>query len=246
MARILLESGSPDGYQLEDASGVLLIEQAAADEAALRSPGVAWNPYDKDSDIALSNDGLTATDITAGGGHASSFRATAGRTTGKWYFEVFIGGTGSPSGSVNGIGLSYASAPLTSYVGYYGWGYWGNGQAYFDSVTPVNGCSVYASGDVIGVAWDADAGTISFYKNNTIQGASPTRSALAACCVSRQRISITTKAPLTLHWSGDSRLHRRRMRRRPAMPPGKRDRSRFCRALRPQHAQSRYPVSRSP
>lgn len=31
MDRYLLESGSPDGYQLEDASGVLLLEGGAGD-----------------------------------------------------------------------------------------------------------------------------------------------------------------------------------------------------------------------
>jgi hypothetical protein len=64
------------------------------------------------------------------------------------------------------------NAIITNYVGAdaNGWGYYGNtGQKYNNASGSAYGAS-YTHGDGIGVAFDADAGTLVFYKNNTSQG----------------------------------------------------------------------------
>jgi hypothetical protein len=69
-------------------------------------------------------------------------------------------------------GIVKPNAVITNYVGAdaNGWGYYGNnGQKYNNASGAAYGAS-YTNGDVIGVAFDADAGTLVFYKNNTSQG----------------------------------------------------------------------------
>jgi hypothetical protein len=84
--------------------------------------------------------------------------------TGKWYFE----GVPTAGSSTPGIGLSdleTARTVFTSVVQYLN-----------DGNKDVNGSQTsygasYTTNDVIGVAVDCDAGTITFYKNNASQGA---------------------------------------------------------------------------
>ena len=91
-------------------------------------------------------------------------RATIGVTSGKWYWECTR--TGS-SNLIFGIGLN--STTLTYAYSSTSYGYFSTGDKYSNNVSSAYGAS-FASGDVIGVAFDADAGTLTFYKNNTSQG----------------------------------------------------------------------------
>jgi hypothetical protein len=68
-----------------------------------------WNPADKSANIALSNGNLTAqATSTADGG----VRATAGKTTGKYYFEILW--SSSLGGGDTGCGIATAAAVLSS------------------------------------------------------------------------------------------------------------------------------------
>ncbi len=58
-------------------------DEASAPTPPPPPPSVAWNPADKSAGVTLSNGNLTAT--VQGSEQA---RATLGRSTGKWYFEV--------------------------------------------------------------------------------------------------------------------------------------------------------------
>ena len=91
-------------------------------------------------------------------------RATIGVTSGKWYWECTR--TGS-SNLIFGIGLN--STTLVNAYSSTSYGYFSTGDKYSNNVSSAYGAS-FASGDVIGVAFDADAGTLTFYKNNTSQG----------------------------------------------------------------------------
>jgi hypothetical protein len=92
-----------------------------------------------------------------------------GMTTGKWYWEVTITAVGSIA--VVGIGDGTPPNGSTSLGGVAGEvSYLSNGNKYTNSVSSAYGSS-YTTNDVIGVAYDADAGSITFYKNNTSQGA---------------------------------------------------------------------------
>ena len=93
--------------------------------------------------------------------------------SGKWYFEVTATST-QPSGGSTGIGISTVASstvstnlPLNSYI-YVG----SDGSKTSYTGTAVNAAygASYTTNDVIGVALDIDAGTLTFYKNNTTQG----------------------------------------------------------------------------
>lgn len=130
----------------------------------------SFNPADHDAGIALSNSNLTATATTASW---KSARTAPAFTTGKWYFEfkanVIVGNSWTLI-----IGFMNASASLSNYVGSDansfglqsgGVGYLGSGGA----GTPPS----YAQGDVVGVAFDADAKLCWFNKNGGTWSGNP-------------------------------------------------------------------------
>lgn len=121
------------------------------------------NPLDTRSSFAISeaNTKVVAQSV------AGTSRSTIGMSTGKWYFEFIYT---SLSGAGNS-GITTQSHPLTSHVGSsaYGWSYRSTGQKYHNSTSTSYGAT-YTTGDVIGVAFDADNGDLVFYKNNASQG----------------------------------------------------------------------------
>lgn len=116
----------------------------------------------------LANGNLQFTGPTSGG--AQGTFATMGVTSGKWYFEVTpttVAGTYYPS-----IGISTNESELPTAqpgVAAGGYMYMANGQKFVNNALSNYGAS-YAANDVIGVALDMDAGTITFYKNGVSQG----------------------------------------------------------------------------
>ena len=90
-----------------------------------------------------------------------------GMSSGKWYCEVYNKGVD------NMIGLANQQSNVN--VGYLGqissaeWGYFKNGNLY-NASTSVPFAAAYTTGDTIGMAFDADVGTLTFYKNNVSQG----------------------------------------------------------------------------
>jgi len=99
---------------------------------------------------------------------ATKVLATIGMSSGKWYWEYSY--TDISGDGICGIATSQAS--ITAHVGLdaYSWGYVaGTGNKVTNSSSTAYGSS-YTTGDVIGVAFDADAGTLVFYKNGTSQG----------------------------------------------------------------------------
>ena len=126
-----------------------------------------WNPLTNYSDATLSNGNL---DVTA---TAEQFRAVVGTifpTSGKWYFETTITGRASdqnvgiaadtfiPSGSDN----RYAGRTTDS------WGFYSDGRKIYNNTFTSYG-SAWAVGDVLGIAYDLDAGKMWFAINNTWQ-----------------------------------------------------------------------------
>ena len=121
------------------------------------------NPLDTGSNITLSAANLQ----TSQGASAGISKGTIGISSGKWYWEVtLLSGT-------TAVGIADITSSRTqSYVGQtstsYGY-YSGNGNKYNNATGVAYGAS-YTTNDVIGVALDMDAGTLTFYKNNTSQG----------------------------------------------------------------------------
>jgi hypothetical protein len=104
----------------------------------------------------------------AGASHSGT-RGTFGMTSGKWYWEVT-----NSSGSNNSIGISQDQEALGFLGGgAYGWGYYNSGLLYTSGSGSSYGAS-FTTNDVIGVAFDADAGSLVFYKNGVSQGTAVT------------------------------------------------------------------------
>jgi hypothetical protein len=92
-----------------------------------------------------------------------------GMATGKWYWEVTV----TAVGGAGNIGIGDGTAPSASF----GLGgvageiaYQSSGNKYTNNSGTAYGAS-YTTSDIIGVAYDAGAGSITFYKNNASQGA---------------------------------------------------------------------------
>ncbi|RCX32088.1 SPRY domain-containing protein [Thioalbus denitrificans] len=126
-----------------------------------------WDASAKGPNITLSGGDLTAT--KGGSSTYESVRATKGKLSGKWYWEVtVISGNTSPY-IVIGIGtasLPTAAAPGSTATSY---SYTeGGGYKYNNGSTTAYGAT-YATGDVIQVALDMTAGKIWWGKNGTWQ-----------------------------------------------------------------------------
>ena len=95
--------------------------------------------------------------------------STIGMTSGKWYCEVTVTTVGAESS----MGIS--TQPFSGAASIVGgtstsWGYYSiNGNKYTNNSASSYGAT-YTSGDIIGIAFDADNGSLTFYKNNTTQG----------------------------------------------------------------------------
>jgi hypothetical protein len=121
------------------------------------------------TNVALSNSNLTVTSIQtiASFGNAQS---TSYKSTGNWYCEVtctnmaqmIVGVSTSASTIVtaNAVGTTAGDVAVC---------YFYNGNKYINATGSAYGAT-YATGDKIGVQWNATAGTVTFYKNGASQG----------------------------------------------------------------------------
>ena len=123
--------------------------------------------YTSGGAAALKNGNL---DFERGGAGWAMAGSTIAVSTGKWYWEATFIKTGSGDGN---LGIHKTNTSLFQIVGYSGdpngYGYGANGSKFNNTTGAAYGAS-YTSGDVIGVALDLDAGTLTFYKNNASQG----------------------------------------------------------------------------
>ncbi len=119
--------------------------------------------------MTLSNANLTMTTSAANRSRLSTIYVPSG----KWYAEVtFTTASGSLSGCMVGLCRSEdATSVVASYLGSStnSYGYNQGGDKYNAGSATAYGAS-YTNNDIIGIAFDADAGTVTFYKNNTSQG----------------------------------------------------------------------------
>ena len=126
-----------------------------------------FNPLKRSSTYAnLSNGNLTIIGTTGGAGQ-QSVQGSIAVSSGKWYAEAIISTVGAESSA----GIARATQDTGGYVGSgaFSYGYYFNGNKFNNSSASAYGAS-YTSGDVIGIAFNADAGTLVFYKNGTSQG----------------------------------------------------------------------------
>lgn len=122
------------------------------------------NPLDKGSAATLTNGNL---DIGSASNPNNNCRGTFGMSSGKWYFEFVIT---SAIGGVPAFGIGSDTASLTSNFSGDLYLYLSNGTKAVNGVETAYGAT-FTQNDVIGVAFDADNNSITFYKNNSSQGA---------------------------------------------------------------------------
>jgi hypothetical protein len=96
----------------------------------------------------------------------SQVKGTFWVSTGKWYFEWVSVGSNLPPY----VGVSNASITSNTNVTTSGISWYGHSNSYYKNFTGTSlvGASAISVGDVIGVAFDCDAGTVAYYKNNTL------------------------------------------------------------------------------
>jgi hypothetical protein len=129
------------------------------------------NPGDEGSRTTLSNSNLTSTSY---GG--SGVRANMGKSSGKWYWEVTL--TNYCAGGVYPAvaGIVSASTPLTSAwnatpnYSFYATNVGGYGRAVSSGGTAVSFGTPATAGEVVGIALDLNAMSMTIYENGVSQG----------------------------------------------------------------------------
>ncbi|MBN3522258.1 SPRY domain-containing protein [Paenibacillus apiarius] len=125
---------------------------------------VTWDAVNKGSAVVLSNGNLTAKVPNFN----NTVRATIGRSTGKWYWEITISVYNwLLIGIVNKDANLNSSNSSTQNVRFY----WENGKKLPENVSYGKN---FVVGDVISVLLNLDSGTLEFWKNGVSQGVSHT------------------------------------------------------------------------
>lgn len=128
------------------------------------SSGIAWNPADKGSAVTLADSNAWAYKTSATLTTYYVARAAAAKSSGKWYFEAQVTGNGFA-----GIGLASPTMPLeyasVALAGHNYCFFFANGQVWYNGGSYAGAAGSGYSSGVIGVAFDADAGTIRLYRN---------------------------------------------------------------------------------
>jgi hypothetical protein len=126
--------------------------------------------------IAPYGSALTLTEAnlksTVNGVYWAGAPATIGVSSGKWYWEVTVSNlTGNLMVGITKDTEITGTSGINTYPGITAnsYGYSAGGQKY-NNATQTSYGAAYTTSDVIGVALDMGAGTITFYKNNTSQG----------------------------------------------------------------------------
>jgi hypothetical protein len=121
------------------------------------------------------NVGATPTNgnLDLSGGDKSSLGTIGFPSTGKWYFEMTCG-TGVTTTSLDSVGIGNIDVNGTIPANKTVYMYRSSGVKYSiinggAASQPAYGAT-FVNGDVIGVAFDCDAGTLTFYKNGVSQG----------------------------------------------------------------------------
>jgi hypothetical protein len=115
---------------------------------------------------ALSNGNLEAFD-TVGDANNPYFFGTLSVSSGKFYWEITVTAIGTSAAGFF-IGVDSGKSQTVNLVDLVT--YASDGQKYVGGPASSYGAT-YTTGDVIGVALDKDANTVTFYKNNASQGA---------------------------------------------------------------------------
>ena len=136
-----------------------------ADGGNGRGNYAVMNPNDQAGGLVVADGNLKVTAATGWDGARATFSLPS---TGKWYWEALC--IARSTGAA--VGILGTSAVITGDLGAAATGYVynsGDGNKYNNGSGSAYGAT-WGTNDIIGIAWDADTGTLSFYKNGTSQG----------------------------------------------------------------------------
>ena len=146
-------------YEFNYITGTLTISSA--------STYATWNPADSSVELTFTNGNLSISDIND---HGQSARATIGKSSGKWYWEITI----HEGGGCVGVGNTSATISTNAF------GIDANGWEYIDQTSQSgilhNGIvtapwgTPFTNGDIVSVLFNMDDGQIIFYKNGVSLG----------------------------------------------------------------------------
>ena len=131
------------------------------------------NPNDLNKDEASYRIALNEGNLRGNGpSEGRSIRATFGVPTGKWYWEMCV--TSAPTYCVAGIAQDassgwYMDGVIGVNAGSYGF-FSQNGEKFNNNTSTAYGSTWNSVGDICGVAFDADGGTLTYYVNGVSQG----------------------------------------------------------------------------
>jgi len=150
------QSGNDNDWQPENLDHNDTVADSPTDNFA------TWNPVAKVGTVALptfSDGNLT---LTTNASVDTMAVATMGITSGTFYYEATL----RSANTYHQFGVASRTDKVTTStdrVTYFGF----NGYIY-NNATSTSGYGTNSAGDVLGVACDADAGTVKFYLNNTL------------------------------------------------------------------------------
>jgi hypothetical protein len=131
---------------------------------SVRGNYATWNPLENGSATFVQGNLRTTTSTTSG---KRSVGSTVLVSSGSWYCEVECVTNGSSSAA---IGIANTSFVIGSEIGANCYAYYNDGMKIINGSYSAYGAS-YTNGDIIGIAFNADSGTLTFYKNGSSQGA---------------------------------------------------------------------------
>jgi len=156
-------SGNSNTYTVNNAgTGAQAVDTASNNFCTL-------SPLSQGADSTLTKGNL---EIAYGNSTRTCSTANMGVSSGKWYWEFKTTAiSASPNPVMVGIGELPYGPDLGTYLGQNasGWGYAGEDGTVYNSGSGSAYGDTYTTGDIIGVAFDADNGNLYFYKNGTIQ-----------------------------------------------------------------------------
>ena len=123
-----------------------------------------WNPVSKTASTPTIYDGNLNVSTPASG-CGNTYATMQIPSAGKWYWEVLYSSGSNPMIGIAPYSVTANSEAVTGALFYYR-----DGRKFISGTGTAYGAT-YTTGDVIGIAADADSGSVTFYKNGTSQGA---------------------------------------------------------------------------
>jgi hypothetical protein len=163
-----VSTSAPNGNNWTASAGITLTPGATYDwmDDTPTNNFTVLNPLDNYLTSGVLSSANLKTNFSSGGAWTSTRSTVQIPSSGQWYWEA------TPT-ITNGafIGIANSALALNNYAGSDGnsWSYSNSGQKY-TGATPVAYGATYTTNDVIGVAFDASAGSLTFYKNGVSQG----------------------------------------------------------------------------